>query len=242
MAPPETRRFRFCLRQCQRWRPCAEPARYSLAAAPPPQNARPQAQRLAARLPGRTPKPAPQQQWPGAQAPQAHPQQAWPGNQPMPQAPRPGTPAQRQAPSQPQRAARAGAAAGPAAAPPASRRGAAPATISAPAPNPGAAGAVALRRPSRNPRRRMLTSSSTLSRHPSRKTKRRGHWLLKWGLGALLISVVAFGLWFALSQAPDTAPGAGDGQSGSAVDPDDPRSRKQDRLPERLLAASSSIP
>jgi hypothetical protein len=54
---------------------------------------------------------------------------------------------------------------------------------------------------------------------------------LKWGLGALLISVVAFGVWFALSQAPDlSAPGIGNGESGT-LDPDDPRSRKQDRLP-----------
>jgi hypothetical protein len=55
---------------------------------------------------------------------------------------------------------------------------------------------------------------------------------LKWGLGALIISLVAFGLWFALSQAPGPSggPGANTGQSGT-LDPDDPRSRKADRLP-----------
>ena len=62
--------------------------------------------------------------------------------------------------------------------------------------------------------------------------KRRRPALLKWGLGALIISVVAFGLWFALTQAPDlSGPGAGSGQSGP-LDPDDPRSRKADRLPD----------
>ena len=67
---------------------------------------------------------------------------------------------------------------------------------------------------------------------PEPETKRRRPALLKWGLGALIISVVAFGLWFALTQAPipSGAPGAG-GQSGT-LDPDDPRSRKADRLPD----------
>jgi hypothetical protein len=53
--------------------------------------------------------------------------------------------------------------------------------------------------------------------------------LLKWGLGALIVSVVAFGLWFALNQVPSPS-GAGIGQSGT-LDPDDPRSRKTDKLP-----------
>ena len=61
------------------------------------------------------------------------------------------------------------------------------------------------------------------------KPKRRRPALLKWGLGALVISIVAFGLWMALTHAPAPA-GITGGQSG-AVDPDDPRSRKADRLP-----------
>lgn len=67
---------------------------------------------------------------------------------------------------------------------------------------------------------------------PEPEKKRKRPALLKWGLGALIISVVAFGLWFALSQAPGPAslPGLGDSQSGT-LDPDDPRSRKADRLP-----------
>jgi len=67
---------------------------------------------------------------------------------------------------------------------------------------------------------------------PEPEPKRRRPALLKWGIGALIVSVVAFGLWFALSQAPIPSgiPGLGDGQSDT-LDPDDPRSRKSDRLP-----------
>ena len=62
--------------------------------------------------------------------------------------------------------------------------------------------------------------------------KRRRPALLKWGIGALILAVVAFGVWFALSQAPIPSgiPGLGGSQSGT-LDPDDPRSRKSDRLP-----------
>ena len=47
------------------------------------------------------------------------------------------------------------------------------------------------------------------------KPKRRRPALLKWGLGALVISIVAFGLWMALSHAPGPA-GITGGQSGAA--------------------------
>ena len=61
------------------------------------------------------------------------------------------------------------------------------------------------------------------------KSKRAKSALLKWGLVILMISVIGFGLWFALSKATGPAglqlPGAG------KLDPDDPRSRKSDRLP-----------
>ena len=64
---------------------------------------------------------------------------------------------------------------------------------------------------------------------PEPEPKRRRPALLKWGLGALIVSLVAFGLWFALSHATGPAglqlPGTG------TLDPDDPRSRKADRLP-----------
>ncbi|HXG79477.1 MAG TPA: hypothetical protein VNJ31_09095 [Methyloceanibacter sp.] len=73
--------------------------------------------------------------------------------------------------------------------------------------------------------------TAELSRSAGREKKKGRPALLKWGLGALIVSAVAFGLWFALSQvpAPSSGPGTGQAQDG-ALDPDDPRSRKQDRL------------
>jgi hypothetical protein len=66
---------------------------------------------------------------------------------------------------------------------------------------------------------------------PQAAPPRRRRAFLKWGLGALIVSVVAFGLWMALTHAPGpSGPGAGDAKSGT-LDPDDPRSRKADRLP-----------
>jgi hypothetical protein len=56
--------------------------------------------------------------------------------------------------------------------------------------------------------------------------------LLKWGIGALVASVVLVGLWLALgdSSGPSTSSGSFD-TSDPVLDPDDPRSRKADRLP-----------
>ena len=72
------------------------------------------------------------------------------------------------------------------------------------------------------------------SRRPSRRSRdRRRPALLKWGLGALVISIVAFGLWMALTHAPDARQAVtGSAGNSGAIDPDDPRSRKADRLPE----------
>jgi hypothetical protein len=65
---------------------------------------------------------------------------------------------------------------------------------------------------------------------PEPKPKRGRPALLKWALIALVLSMVGFGLWFTLSHAPGTsglqAPGIG------TSDPDDPRRRKADRLPD----------
>jgi len=65
---------------------------------------------------------------------------------------------------------------------------------------------------------------------PEPKPKRRRPALLKWALGLLVISLVGFGLWFALSHAPGTSGLQSPGSFTS--DPDDPRSRKADRLPD----------
>jgi hypothetical protein len=64
---------------------------------------------------------------------------------------------------------------------------------------------------------------------PEPEPKRRRPALLKWGIGALIVSVVAFGLWMALSQMP--VPSGLQSPGTGALDPDDPRSRKADRLP-----------
>jgi hypothetical protein len=48
-------------------------------------------------------------------------------------------------------------------------------------------------------------------------------------LGLLILSAVGAGLWFTLSNAP--GPLSTTGSPGSVLDPDDPRSRKTDRLP-----------
>jgi hypothetical protein len=64
---------------------------------------------------------------------------------------------------------------------------------------------------------------------PEKPKRRVG--LLKWGLGALVISIVAFGLWMALTHAPDPSGVTGSGAPSGTIDPDDPRSRKADRLP-----------
>jgi hypothetical protein len=70
---------------------------------------------------------------------------------------------------------------------------------------------------------------------PQRK-KRRG--LLKWGIAALLASAAAFGLWMWMSYPGlfgSFGPAAQSGGEGSppaaTADPNDPRSRKADRLP-----------
>jgi hypothetical protein len=196
--------------------------------APPPQQAQPAP---APQAPWPNAQPAPQPQWPNAHGPQAHPQ-AWPGNHPMPQAPRPGAPPQRQAAPQPQRDRRAPQPQQPRphqAQPPQAHAQPQPQAYPRSQPQPTARQA---RQPEPEPHPLAADfTAEPVTPLPEPEKKRRKPWLLKWGLGALLVSVVAFGLWFALSQAPDSSdPGVGNGQSGT-LDPDDPRSRKQDRLP-----------
>ena len=69
---------------------------------------------------------------------------------------------------------------------------------------------------------------------PDAKPSRRG--LLKWGVMALIVSAAIFGLWLAFgdSSSPPrpTQPGSKLPEASDRVlDPDDPRSRKADRLP-----------
>jgi hypothetical protein len=73
-------------------------------------------------------------------------------------------------------------------------------------------------------------SPATPLAEPEAKPKRRRPALLKWALVALMLSVIGFGLWFALSHAPGTS--GLQLPSTTSSDPDDPRSRKADRLPD----------
>lgn len=56
--------------------------------------------------------------------------------------------------------------------------------------------------------------------------------LLKWGVGALVAAVVLVGLWMALGDSSsDPGSSSGFNTSDPVLDPDDPRSRKADKLP-----------
>jgi hypothetical protein len=67
---------------------------------------------------------------------------------------------------------------------------------------------------------------------PEAEPKQKKSALLKWGIGALVAAVVLVGLWMALGDS-SSDPGASSGfnPSDPVLDPDDPRSRKADRLP-----------
>jgi hypothetical protein len=244
MVPPETRDYGFAsgnssqggnnVAGAQAPNPLDIPWPPPQPQAPPPPNAWPNAQGPAPQAPWPNAPGAPRPQhagWPHPQTPQPQPQ-AWPASQQMP-------PPQR--PAQPQ----------PPAAPQMQRDG------RAPQPSPQQASAPQAqphRQPQPQPMPRQAAQPPPQAQaQPQPQTtrspldvdfaaepatlpepeKKRKPALLKWGLGALIISVVAFGLWFALTQAPIPSglPGLGDGQSGT-LDPDDPRSRKQDRLPD----------
>ena len=185
----------------------------------------------------------PQQSWPNAAAqPQAAPQaprpnvgyqpapQGWPHAQPQPQAPRPGMPQQGRPampqpgqPRQPQPRPAQNLPPQPHAAPP----------RQAPPPQPQFQPPQPQFQPQPQPEPAQIDADfgvpeATLP-EPEPAPKRRQP-LVKWALGALVIALVAVGLWFALSHAPGTSglqsPGSG------TSDPDDPRSRKADRLPD----------
>ena len=67
---------------------------------------------------------------------------------------------------------------------------------------------------------------------PAPKPARKKPALLKWGLVALIASVIGFGLWMALSDSSGPTSSSGSfNTSDPVLDPDDPRSRKADKLP-----------
>jgi transcriptional regulator with XRE-family HTH domain len=145
------------------------------------------------------------QAWPGHAAPHPHsqPQQQHypPPPQPQPQAPWPGAP---QAAPYPQ-------------ARPAQHQQHQPPPRQQMQPPPPPA-----------PPPQMVEPSLAAPEPEVKKPRGKGGALLKWALGLLILSAVGAGLWFTLSNAP--IPGTS-GSSGPVLDPDDPRSRKTDRLP-----------
>lgn len=210
----------------QNARPNAQPAPAPQAPWPnaqpqfPPQapwpNAQPQFPQQAP-WPNAAPPPQPQPAWPNAQA---H-LQARPG-QPMPQGPRPGVMPQRLAAPQAPPGRRA----------PQPRPQPFPQAQPQPQPQPQPQGQPM--RPRQAPRpeleaQRVDFGPVPVPPPPEPEPKRGRPALLKWGLGALIVLIVAFALWFALSQAPHTS-GLQSPTAGTLA-PDDPRSRKADRLP-----------
>jgi hypothetical protein len=192
---------------------------------PPAQQPPPQSLNPPQPTPQGRPNPAPQPQrqpqnsWPQSGPAQSHPQ-AWPGNQPPPQGQRPGPPQGRPPAPQP----------GP------DRRAPQPRPAQAQTPQPEhqpPSQAHPQPMPPYAPQPEPLPPDADFGAAaaplPEPETKRRRPALLKWALGALIVSVVAFGLWFALSHAP--GPGGPQLPGAGRLDPDDPRSRKADRLP-----------
>jgi len=178
--------------------------------------------------------------WPNGGGQQARPQQApgqaWPGGAPQFGQPNIGGRPQQQAPQA--RPAQAPWPNGPQAAP---RPQAAPQPQARPAPQPQAPAyqpqpqsypqdphGFQADAPGGQPQADAVFPGETEEKPPKAKKPA----LLKWGLGALVASVVLVGLWLALgsSSGPLTSPGMFD-SSEPVLDPDDPRSRKADRLP-----------
>jgi hypothetical protein len=70
---------------------------------------------------------------------------------------------------------------------------------------------------------------------PTAEKPKRKSALLKWGLVALIVSLIAFGLWMALGSLPESGTQTSTSpDSAPVLDPDDPRSRKSDRLPSQF--------
>jgi hypothetical protein len=202
------------------WTPSPQPA-----PSPPPQPQRsawanpqtggqPQA-------PWQSPQPQPQKGWQNA------PQQAWPG-QPAPQAPRPQPQGQPQRQAQPQMQPQ-----------PADRRPSQP-RAPQPQPQPQARPQPTPPRPAPPSEPHPLDADFGIdpvqavevpAPAPEPETPKRRSALLKWGLGALVISMIGFGLWFALTHAQQPSGATGTGAQSGSMDPDDPRSRKADKLP-----------
>jgi hypothetical protein len=193
-----------------------EPQRQPQPAAP---EAAPMRPRQAAQPSPRGPQPAPDQRGQPRQAPPQSGQQEAPW-QPQEQSPLPPPQWSQPRPLPPQPSSRL--------APPLQQPRGAPPPPRAPQPKPQT-NAVKQARPPAVPQ----TAAPPLPKSP------RKAWpimaLVKWGLPVLIVLGVVFGLWkwlagpALLGSGPASTPGAS--SSGGPLDPNDPRSRKADRLP-----------
>jgi hypothetical protein len=225
MTPPENSDFRF-----QPNKPAAPsgPSPLDIQWTPDPLPARPQG------APPHAPRsPSPQAPWPNA----APSPQAWPGppSSPAPQAPWPNAAPQRPAAPQPQHPDRR--------APPRPMQAQAPQRPAQPPQRPAQPQQPAP--PHRQPAKPRAELAPALAPAPApavapasaapapvEEKARRKPALLKWGVIALLISIMAFGVWMVLGNSTGPSGAKSPGAAGSQVlDPDDPRSRKADRLP-----------
>ena len=167
-----------------------------------------------AQRPNPAPPPQPQKARPQTQGGQ-YQQQAWPGAQPLPQAARPNIAAPRSAPPQT----------------PPDRRAPQPRAPQAKTPQPPPQ-RVAPRSAGPSESELLEATFGAAAAPPAPEPAKRGRWagLVKWGIVALVAAVVAFALWFALRNAPGSSGLQSPGPA--TVDPDDPRSKKTDRLPQ----------
>jgi hypothetical protein len=197
------------------WPPPAQPQPQRQSWPNPGQAPQPQARR-----PNADPFPQPQNARPQGQGGQPRPRP-----QPVPQPPRPTAPAQR--PAVPQA--------------PSDRRGPQPRAAQAQPPQPQAAGprpAAPMDRQAGAARQATAADleaafgPAAAQPAPEPATKRRGARLLKWGIVALIVAAAGLGLGLLYVYAPGSAGLAPPETSTS--DPDDPRSKKTDRLPDAL--------
>jgi len=75
---------------------------------------------------------------------------------------------------------------------------------------------------------------ATFPGEPEPAPKRKKPALLKWGIAALVASVILIGLWLVLGDSSSPTTSSGFNASEPVLDPDDPRSRKADKLPSKF--------
>jgi hypothetical protein len=75
---------------------------------------------------------------------------------------------------------------------------------------------------------------ATFMAEPEPEQKPKKPALLKWGIIALVASVILIGLWLVLGNSSSPTTSSGFNASEPVLGPDDPRSRKADKLPSKF--------